>query len=293
MDNKITWLLLPPLLILLSGCHPDQPQETSQIDPTPIVAKAGGIVFHDSDIDREIRAMPDSLQHIGSDPIARGQVLNVLIRRSILSQQAREVGLDRNPQIVSQIERAENTILIEALENWQVSQTPEPTEDQITKYYKDHLTNFTIPEQIHARHILVGSEKIAWQILKKLGRDRDSFAALAATHSLDDSNKALGGDLNWFPRGIMVEAFEKAAFALKEGGISKPVQTQFGWHIIEALGKRPAHTKSLDESRDEIASILLQRSLDQWIEKLISKANVSVLNPEYQLSKEEPIVVGH
>ena len=286
MNSKITWLLLPTLLLLLSGCQPEQPQSTTQIDPTPIVAKAGNITFHESDIDREIRAMPDSLQYLGSDPVARGQILNVLIRRSILSQQAREVGLDHNPQIVSQIERAQDTILIEALENWQTSQTPPPTKEKIDQYYKEHLEDFTIPEQIHARHILVGSEKLAWQILKKLGQNRESFAALAATHSLDDSNKSRGGDLNWFPRGVMVEAFEKVAFSLKEGGISKPVQTQFGWHIIEALGKRPAHIKSLDESRDEIASILLQQTLDQWIGKLISKANVTVLQPEYVLSEE-------
>lgn len=230
--------------------------------------------------------MPDSLQHVGSDPVARGQILNVLIRRSILSQQAREIGLDHNPQIVSQIERAQDTILIKALENWQVSQTPPPTEKQISQYYQDHLADFTIPEQIHARHILVSSEKLAWQILKKLGENRSSFAALAATHSLDDSNKSRGGDLNWFPKGVMVEAFEKVAFSLREGGISKPVKTRFGWHIIEALGKRPAHVKSLDESRDEIVSILLQQTLDQWIGKLISKANVTVLQPEYVLSKE-------
>jgi len=293
MNNKITWLLLPSLLLLLAACQPEQPEEVAQIDPTPIVAKAGGITFHESDIDREIRAMPDSLQHIASDPIARGQILNVLIRRSILSKQAREIGLERNPQIVSQIERAQNTILIEALENWQVSQTPPPTEEQIAQYYKAHLDDFTIPEQIHARHILVGSEKLAWQLLKKLGKDRDSFATLAATHSLDDSNKSRGGDLNWFPRGIMVEAFEKVAFSLKEGGISKPVQTQFGWHIIEALGKRPTHVKSIDEARDEIDSILMQEALNQWIGKLVSKANVAILNPEYQLSKDEPIETDH
>ncbi|HKI60515.1 MAG TPA: peptidylprolyl isomerase [Mariprofundaceae bacterium] len=293
MNNKITWLLLPSLLLLLAGCQPEQPQEPTQIDSTPIVAKAGGITFHESDIDREIHAMPDTLQHIASDPIARSQILNVLIRRSILSKQAREIGLDHNPQIVSQIERAQNTILIEALENWQTSQTPSPTEKQIAQYYKNHLDDFTIPEQIHARHILVASEKLAWQILKQLGKSRDNFAALAATHSLDDSNKSRGGDLNWFPRGIMVKPFEKVAFSLKEGGISKPVKTQFGWHIIEALGKRPAHIKSIDEARDEIDSILLQKALDQWIAKLVSTANVTILNPEYQLSKEEPVETDH
>ena len=142
-------------------------------------------------------------------------------------------------------------------------------------------------EQIHARHILVGSEKLAWKILKKLGRNRESFDVLAATHSLDDSNKSRGGDLNWFPRGIMVKAFEKVAFTLKEHGLSKPVKTQFGWHVIEVLGKRPAHIKSLNESRDEITNLLQQKGLDQWIDKLILKADVTILKPEYQMADQE------
>ena len=293
MKNKITWLLLIAAGLFLVSCEVEQKQAAVEIDPTPIVAKAGGLEFHESDIDREIRSMPDSLQHIGSDPVARAQILNVLIRRSILSRQAREIGLEKNPLILSQIKRAENTILIEALENWQTSQMKAPNEAQINQYYKEHLTDFTIPEQIHARHILVSSEKLAWKILKELGRHRDRFEALAATHSLDDSNKSRGGDLNWFPRGIMVEAFEKAAFSLKEGGISKPVETQFGWHIIEALGKRPAHTKSLDESRDEIVSILQQTALDEWMNKLISKAKVSIVKPEYQLGPQETSETEH
>ena len=263
------------------------------MDSSPVIAKAAGMAFHESDIDREIRSLPGSLQHIGSDPVARGQILNVLIRRSILSRQAQEIGLESDPLIISRVNRARNTILIEALENWQTSQVPTPTEQEIDKYYKQHQVDFTIPEQIHARHILVGSEKLARQILKKLGRNRESFDVLAATHSLDDSNKSRGGDLNWFPRGIMVEAFEKSAFSLKEHDLSKPVKTQFGWHVIELLGKRPAHIKSLNESRDEIANLLEQKRLDQWINKLILKADVTILKPEYQISEQEPTEAAH
>ncbi len=289
MNHKITWLLLSASLFLIAACEQKPDIQTVDRDPTPVVARVAGITFHESDIDREIRSMPNSLQHIGSDPVARSRILNVLIRRSILSRQAQEIGLAKDPLVLSRIKRARNTILIEALEDWQSSQIPAPTEQEIGNYYQQHLADFTIPEQIHARHILVGSEKLAWEIRKQLRRKRESFEALAATYSLDDSNKSRGGDLNWFPRGIMVEAFEKAAFSLKPNGLSKPVKTQFGWHIIELLGKRPAHIKSLDESRDEIINLLQHRALDQWIDRLISKADVTILKPEYQVPEKEAI----
>jgi len=282
MLNKITWLPLTLTALLLASCQQQPDLSETSLDPTPVVAKAAGFTFHESDIDRELRTMPGSLQHLSNDPVARGQILDVLIRRTILSQQAEEVGLDTDPLTLSRINRARNTILIEALENWQTSQIAIPKEQEINDYHKKHLDSFTIPEQIHARHILLGSEKLAWEVRKRLTKNKSNFETLAATYSLDDSNKSRGGDLNWFPRGIMVKSFEKTAFSLKLNGISKPVKTQFGWHLIEVLGKRPAYIKSLDESRDEIVSILQQQKLDQWVSKLVDKAKVTILKPEYQ-----------
>ena len=88
--------------------------------------------------------------------------------------------------------------------------------------------------QVRARHILVTNAEDAALAKERLDAGED-FAELAAEMSLDTGTKEKGGDLGWFPRGVMTSAFEEAAFALELGQISEPVQTPFGFHIIEAL----------------------------------------------------------
>jgi len=273
-------------LLVISGCNqaPQAPEPAAiDSDTTPVIARVGNQVIHESELDREMRAMPESLQQLAGDPAARAQILQVMVRRAVLSRKAMEAGLDTDPLVRERIEKSRDDILIDALQTWQTSRLQEPTEEDIQTYYQKHLASFTIPEQIHARHILVRTEEEALDILKQLKRKKADFAALAAQYSLDDSNKSRGGDLNWFPRGVMVPEFEKAAFALKEPGeLSPPVHTHFGWHIIELLGKRPASRRDLEGAREEIIQVLKEQALTRWIDEVVHEADAEILKPEYR-----------
>ena len=93
-------------------------------------------------------------------------------------------------------------------------------------------------EQVWARHILVKTEADAKIVLNRLASGEE-WAKIAADVSIDTGTKDKGGDLGWFTKGKMVKPFEEAAFALKAGEISAPVQTDFGWHVIQAIGHDP------------------------------------------------------
>ena len=122
------------------------------------------------------------------------------------------------------------------------------SEQALRGYVRDYLIRLKLQdvynlnpeksEQVWARHILVKTEADAKLVLNRLASGED-WAKIAAEVSIDTGTKDLGGDLGWFTKGKMVKAFEEAAFALKAGEISAPVQTDFGWHVIQTVGHDP------------------------------------------------------
>ena len=123
-------------------------------------------------------------------------------------------------------------------------------------------------EQIWARHILVEDELTALEVTDKLTAGQD-FVVLAAEYSTDETNKDNGGDLGWFARGMMVLPFEEAAFGLAVGEISDPVQTDFGWHILQSLGKEqlPIDEAAFEELKNQVFSEwLIEKRLEYQLE---------------------------
>lgn len=130
----------------------------------------------------------------------------------------------------------------------------------VQDWYAQHKDQFVAPEERHLRHILItvsGDEAAAEakaQALRKQLADGADFAALAKTESADPGSAAKGGDLGWVSHGMMVDAFEKAAFALKPGEISQPVKSPFGYHIIQLEGVRGGGDATFDQIADKVTA---------------------------------------
>ncbi len=146
------------------------------------------------------------------------------------------------------------------------------TEAEVKQWYDSHAERFQSLEERRASHILINAaanapeaEKAkakakAEEVLAALKKTPAKFAELAKQHSQDPGSAALGGDLGFFGRGMMVKPFEEAAFALKEGQMSELVQSDYGFHIIKLTGIKPVRQKPLDEVRGEIEGELKRQA---------------------------------
>lgn len=133
-------------------------------------------------------------------------------------------------------------------------------------------------EQVHVRHILVQDRAAAEKILQDLKQGK-KFEVLAREQSQDTSNSTQGGDLGWGTREAYVPEFSKAAFALKEPGqLSGPVQTQYGWHVIQLL-ERSANRPLTEEQREQAGQSKLQDFIEQQRKRLQQKNELQISIP--------------
>ena len=142
----------------------------------------------------------------------------------------------------------------------------------VQRFYNDNIAQYQTPEQIRASHILLNTagkeeaavRKQAENLLQQVKAGGD-FAALATKFSEDTGSATKGGDLDYFSRGRMVPEFETAAFALEPGQTSDIVRTQYGFHIIEMVDKKPAVTRPLDDVRPQIEDQLKRQRADEQV----------------------------
>jgi parvulin-like peptidyl-prolyl isomerase len=153
------------------------------------------------------------------------------------------------------------------------------------EFYKNNISEFKKPKQVHARHILLKTEaeaKYVIDLLSKYSGERlqNEFAESAKKLSTGPSGPR-GGDLGYFAEGVMVPEFNDAVFSMKVGEISKaPVKTNFGYHIIYVEDKKESETASFEEAKEAIEQKLRVEKFQKFVESKInylkSKAKIEI-----------------
>ncbi|SHK52262.1 peptidylprolyl isomerase [Paramaledivibacter caminithermalis] len=184
------------------------------------------------------------------------QLLDELINQELFYNEALDNNYDKEEEFLKELEINKVNIL----KNYALRKllnSVNVTEDEVVNYYNNNKESFKTPESVKASHILVKTEEEANKILDEIEKGLD-FEEAAKKYSTCPS-KERGGDLGFFTKGKMVPEFENAAFSMEKGGISKPVKTQFGYHIVKLVDKKEPVINSFEQVKDQIRNFLLGR----------------------------------
>lgn len=206
-------------------------------------------------------------------PINRQVIIDELINREVLLQEAKKLKLNKDKKVKAQLEQVKNNLLIQAL----ISRSPaaKPVTDKELKTVYDAQIGGADPTEFKARHILVKDEAKAKEIIKQLN-DGDKFEDVAKKESTGPSGKN-GGDLGWFSSAQMVPEFSKAASKLIKGTHSqKPVKTRFGYHIIKLEDSRKRELPKFEDVKNQIKPVIQNKRLQEYVVKLRNKAKIEV-----------------
>lgn len=207
----------------------------------------------------------------------KGKLIEELIQREILVQEALKKQLDKSPEYLAQLEDTKRSILTQTVLK-DFFNTNSVSDEELKAAYEREVVAETGTE-FKARHILVKTEDEAKKIIAELDKGGD-FAKLADKYSIDGKDQKNGGDLGWFEAGQMVKPFSDAVAKLEKGKYTAaPVQSQFGWHVILREDSRAKMPPPFDAVKEQLKPYLQRQKFQKMIEGMRQQAKVEILVP--------------
>jgi len=233
------------------------------------VATVNGVAIPKNRVDAIVHAQEAQGQK--DTPELRAAIRERLITLEVIAQEANRKGLGKNADTVSQIELARTNILAQAFHLDYLKR--HPVGEDVLKAEFEKIKAQMGDREYKARHILVEKESEAKDIIEKLKKG-EKFEELAKI-SKDPGSKDRGGDLDWNLPGGFVKPFSDAMVKLEKGKYTEtPVQSQFGWHVIQLEDARPAKFPDYDQAKPKLQQRLQEAMFEKAVTDLRAKAKV-------------------
>ena len=268
--NYARIVVLAGVLTALAACQPKGAATTAAADTSPALATVNGTTITQNFFDFYIKAIAGKK---ASDltPEQQSVALDNLIRAQLVAQQADKDGVEKTADTQDLLELTRLNVLQQTMEE-RYLKDKKPTEQELRAEYENQVA--ALPKlEYHARHILVATEPFAQGVVQNLEKGA-KFEDVAKKESMD-SSKDNGGDLGWFTPDRMVKPFADAVTSLKPGDYThKPIQTQYGWHVIQLVDTRPLSPPPFDQVKQRLEQVVQAKKFKAYTDDLISKAKI-------------------
>jgi peptidyl-prolyl cis-trans isomerase C len=246
------------------------PASTSGAQTAP-VAIVNGTPIEREDFDFYAKGLAGKNSVSEITPEQRAQALDNLVRAQVIAQEAKKEGIDKEPATASLLQLSELNVLQQALSD-RYLKDKKPTEQEVRAEYETQVG--LLPHQeYHVHHILVATEGFARKLIGELEKGAN-FSDVAKRESMDPS-KTNGGDIGWLTPDRIMKPFADAMVALKKGEFThKPVQTQYGWHIIRVEDVREVTPPTFDQVRQRLEQVVQAKKFKAYTDGLMTNAKI-------------------
>ncbi|HXW71425.1 MAG TPA: peptidylprolyl isomerase [Methylocella sp.] len=248
-----------------------------------VLASVNGKQITDEDLKVAADDLKANLPPQLDDKARDNYLLDYLINSELVAQKALSEKADQTPEFAKKLAYEKQKLLMQGVLE-QIAKNA-ATEAAIKATYDEEIKKQKPETEIHARHILVGSEDEAKAAIKRI-MGGESFEAVAKELSKDPGSE--GGDLGWFTKDRMVPEFSEAAFKLEVGQLSDPVKSPFGWHLIEVLDKRQKQPPAFDQVKDQVSRYVAQKAQMAYVTDLRKNAKIEITNPPEPPKTDKP-----
>ncbi|UXX81927.1 peptidylprolyl isomerase [Roseovarius pelagicus] len=268
MFNRLQATVVATLLAAVSLAPPAWADDAAEGAPTAdtVVATVDGTEITLGHMIALRAGLPEQFSQLPAEVLYKG-ILDQLVQQTLLQQ-----NMTANMSKAGQLALENETRAVAASEEIARITGVALTDAALKAAFDEKYLNMPEETEYKAAHILVETEEEAKALVTELN-DGGDFAALAKEHSTGPSGPS-GGELGWFAPGMMVEPFQDAVEQLEAGGISDPVQTQFGWHVILLSETRTKARPDMEEVRPELEEELRQAAMTAHIEQLLTSAKI-------------------
>jgi parvulin-like peptidyl-prolyl isomerase len=257
-----------------------------------VLAVVGNKKIMQSELSAKIEMMPQQFRARYASEESRAKLLDQLIKYTLLSQEARSLGIDKKEDVVKRVDEIVNNIIIQELTRQEVSSKINITDTKLEEYYNSNIEKFTVQEKIKVVLIFIEAKDGSAEKKKKaemvLGRLKkgEKIEDLVKQFSDDLRTNKRGGTTGYFARGRRVssygQAFEDKAFSMKQGKTSGVVKSKDGFYIINVVVNKAEKKQTLDEVRPRIERTLKQSMqkevYDEYLESLKKKYPVKLMD---------------
>ena len=289
IDNKNTLKLIIAfiiILLILVIIYLGLNAKKQVLDKGEQIAKVDDLVVYEADVQNRLNSIaPGTDIKLTSLPpeILKALVMEVSVNNKI-DQEAKKLGYQNDPEIKQKVADYQKELLREKFLNEQIYS--KATEEKALEEYEKMVEHLKGKEERKIKHILVNDEEEIERARRSVMRS-GNFEKVAKEKSIDTASAENGGDLGYVLQEELVPEFGDVAFILKVGEVSKPVKTQYGWHIIKVEDIRPATYLPFEEVKDGLIQRLQEQAIQEYLISLTQDSNIEILINEQSTNNDK------